>query len=543
MKDGHQITRSAGLVGLFTLGSRVLGLVRDAVLAASFRKQATDAFFVANTIPNVLRRLLGEGTLTVAFIPVFTAHLSQQGHEAARRMLAAALGVLLVVMTLVTAAGVLFAPWVVRLFAYGFVDDPQKMNLAVLLTRVMIGFFVTAGLTALAMGVLNTCRHFAAPALAPVMLNAVIITSIAAGVPVMLRLGLPPITAAGLGVLLGGVAQALFQLPFLRRHGMLVAPRVDLRHPGVRRVAWLMLPAVFGLAVYEVNVIVARQLASFLPAGAVSFLYYAQRLIEFPMGIFAVAIATVAMPNLSTHASTGDFERLKETYRYALRMVFFIMLPATAGLAALALPLTSVLFQRGEFTHAMANTTAVTLLGFLAGLWAGAGVRQTVPVYYAMQDTWTPVKVAALSLVVYLGAALPLHRSLQTLGLALAVSASSAVNFVTLVIILRVRLGQLGLRSIAASVARSGAAAVPCGILAWRVGLVGDWERGGMALQNVGILTGAVLAGAVVYAVLAWLLKAPELEELVRAFRRRSARGRGDASGSEENSHGTDQSE
>jgi putative peptidoglycan lipid II flippase len=282
-----------------------------------------------------------------------------------------------------------------------------------------------------------------------------------------------------------------------------------------------MLPAVFGLAIYEINVILARQLASFLPEGSISYLYYSQRLIEFPMGIFAVAIATVAMPSLSSHATSGKIDRLKETYRYSLRMVFFIILPATAGLVALALPLTSVLFQRGRFTHEMALETATTLLGYLVGLWGGAGVKQTVPVFYALQDTKTPVKVAAVSLVVYVAAALSLF-GLGTAGLALAVSCASIVNFTILVLLLRRRLGLLGLRGVLASAVRAGVASVACGGVAWLVVRYwGNWSVGGADPINYISLLVAVMVGIVAYVAGAKLLGIPELGELIRAFRRR----------------------
>lgn len=521
MKEGRNITRSAALVGLFTLFSRILGLVRDAVVAASYPRAATDAFFIAFRIPNVLRRLTGEGSLTVAFIPVFTDHLARRGEAEAKRMLQSTLGIALLTLAVMSACGAGLAPWVVRAFAYGFVGDPHKLGLTVLLTRVMFVFLLTTGLTALSMGVLNTCRRFAAPALAPVVLNLVIITSVVLGSGVMQGLGLPGTLALGLGVVAGGGAQVVMQLPFLAREGMLVSPRLDWRHPGVRRVGRLMLPAVFGLAIYEINVIIAGQFASFLPEGSISYLYYAQRLIEFPMGIFVVALATVAMPNLSSHASAGDMDQLKETYRYALRMVLFIILPATAGLVALALPLTSVLFQRGQFTHLMADRTAFTLLGFLVGLWAGAGVRQTVPVFYALQDMKTPVKVAAVSLLVYVVVALALYRRFETFGLALAVATSSIVNFGLLLVSLRLRLGRLGLRRIASSGLRAALAAGACAVVARSVALAGQWERGGALPSNYGVLLLAVMAGTGVYVVSAWVLRAPELAELIGAFRRK----------------------
>jgi putative peptidoglycan lipid II flippase len=521
MEEERQIARSAGLVGFFTLISRILGLVRDAVVAACFSKQATDPFFVAFTIPNVLRQLLAEGALTVAFIPVFTEYREKQGEPAARAMFANMVGATLTVLTLVILAGVFFAPWVVKLFALGFGDEPAKFQLTVLLTRIMFFYLLGVGLTALAMGVLNTLRHFSAPALAPVVLNVVIITTVLLATRSMTYLGLPRVTALAFGVVFGGVAQIALQLPFLARRNMLPAPRFNFLNPGVVRVAKLMLPSIFGLAIYQVNIILSRQFASFLPEGSISYLYYAQRLIEFPMGIFAVAIATVAMPNLASYATAKNFEGMKSTYRYTLSVVFYIILPASAGLLALSWPLTAVLFQRGKFSSDMALQTAITLQGFLVGLWAGAGVRQTVPMFYALQDTKTPVKVACLTVLVYVSMALLLKEHLGTLGLALAVSSSSTVNFVSLLFLLRRRLGLLGLRQVGRTVGKSGIAACIAGGGAWLVARFGPWEQGGSAPLNYVILLSAVGCGILLYALACQMLKVPEQRELLQALARR----------------------
>lgn len=521
MNEGRELARSAGLVGLFTLASRILGLVRDAVVAASYPKSATDVFFVAYTIPNVLRQLLAEGALTVAFIPVMTEYRQTRTAEETRRMLSSLFGSALLVLSLVALLGALAAPWVVRLFAYGFSAEPEKLGLAVLLTRVMFVFLIAVGLTAVAMGALNTDRHFASPALAPVTLNAVIIVVILTCSGLMVRLGQPTILALACGVVLGGVAQVLLQVPALARRHLLVRPRLGITDPGVVRMARLMVPSIAGLAIYQLNIILSRQFASFLPEGSISALYYSQRLIEFPMGIFAVAIATVSMPSLSSHASAGNLEALKSTYRYALAMVSFIIIPATAGLFAVALPLCSVLYQRGSFPHSLAAQTASTLRGFLAGLWAAAGVRQTVPVFYSLQETAMPVKVACLTVLVYAGTAAALYRPLGTVGLALAVAVSSSTNFLALLLLLRRRLGRLGLRGVGASVLRSGLAAMLAAASAWLVARPGHWEEGGRAPGNYALLLCAVAVAVLVYVALAWMLRVPELGELVRAFRQR----------------------
>ncbi|MCA9673290.1 MAG: murein biosynthesis integral membrane protein MurJ [Myxococcales bacterium] len=522
--ENKSIARSAGLVSLLTLVSRVLGLTRDAVIAAFFRKGGTDAFFVAFTIPNVLRRLLAEGSLTVAFIPVFTEYREKHGEDEARLLVRSTLGVAMLALVLVSALGMLAAPWLVHGFAHGLARDPHKLALTVLLTRVMFPFLITVGLTALAMGVLNTYRHFAAPAFAPVLLNICIISCVAALSGSMAGWGWPRTMAVACGVLVGGVAQLLLQLPVLRGKGMLVAPRLGFSHPGVRRILRLMGPSVFALAIYQINVMLARLLASFLAEGSISYVYYAQRLIEFPIGIFAVALATVSMPSLSAQATAGDIDQVKRTFGYALRLVFFVMLPATAGLAALGLPLTAMLFQRGRYTHDMAQQTAFTLLGFTTGLWAAGGVRQAQQVYYAMQDTRTPVIVSFVSLCVFSASGFLLYKPLGTFGLALAVSLASSVNFVILVAVLRRRMGALGLRSVGLSALRATLAAAPCGAAAWAIARLGDWTLGARSLTNIALLLGAVVAGIVIYIGLARLLGSRELGELYGAVRRRRKR-------------------
>jgi putative peptidoglycan lipid II flippase len=516
-----KLARSAGWVGLLTFASRILGLLRDAVMAAIFGKNSTDAFLAANTIPNVFRRLLAEGALTIAFIPVYTEYREKQGEAPAAEMLKNAVGATLLVLALVTALGMFFAPQLVWAFAAGYFDQTEKFALTVGLTRLMFPFLFCVGLTALAMGALNVHRHFTGPALAPVLLNVFVITGALLGPIVGQFWGIPPIYSMACGVVVGGVAQTLLQFPFLRQKRILVTPSFDLRHPGVKRVALLMVPSIFGLALYQLNVIISRQFCSFLGEGPLSYFYYAQRLIEFPSGVFAVAIATVAMPNLSRDAARGKIESVKETYRYALRLVFFVMLPATAGLAGLALPLTSVFFQRGVFDHDMATQTAITVVGFCFGLWASAGVKQTVPVFFALQDTKTPVKVSAVCLLVYLGAAFAMYRPWGTFGLALAICLSSTANFLILLWLLHRRLGDLQLKGVAISAAKSVAASVACGLGAWQVAALVDWSEGGRSAANYGYLLMAVATGVVLFVLVSALLRNAELRSLLEAFGRR----------------------
>lgn len=519
-EQGHaRVVRAAGWVGILTLASRILGMARDMVIAALFSKTVTDAFFVAFTIPNVLRRLLAEGTLTVAFIPVFTDYRDNQGEAEARRFLDAAWTRLVWVLLGVCLAGVLAAPLLVRLFAWGFADEPAKLALAVRLTQVMFPYLFFVSLMALSMGVLNTLGHFTAPAVAPVLLNVMMIGCTAALWKPLEAAGYPPIYGLGIGVLAGGAVQLGLQLPVMARRGYFPRLRPRLHHPGVRRMLRLMAPAVFGLALYQVNVMLSRLLASFLPDGSVTYLYYAQRLIEFPMGIFAVAVATAAMPRLSKQAAAGAVEDLKRTYADSTRLTLFIILPAMVGLLVLGGPILAVLFERGRFTPAMTLATNEALAAFAISLWAAAGIRITVPVYFALEDSRTPVRIAAVALGVYLAAGLTLMWPLKHVGLALAISLSSMTNFLLLLLLLRRRIGPLGLRRVVASGLRALAASAVMGGVAW--GLWHLLAAGAVGWRRAGLLLGVVAVAAACYLAVAVVLRSPEIGEVMGAVRRR----------------------
>ncbi|MFH2010975.1 MAG: murein biosynthesis integral membrane protein MurJ, partial [bacterium] len=519
-----RLVRAAGWVSLLTMVSRVLGMVRDMVVAALFTKTTTDAFFVAFTIPNVLRRLLAEGTLTVAFIPIFTDSRENVGEQESREFLNAAWTSLAIVLLVVSALGVLAAPWLVYLFAGGYADEPAKFALAVRLTQVMFPYIFFVSLMALCMGALNTVGHFTAPAVAPVLLNVLMIGCTVALWRPLQSAGYNPVYGLAVGVIAGGAAQLLLQLPVMARRGYLPRLRLHLRHPGVVQMAKLMAPAVFGLALYQVNVVLARLLASFLADGTVTYLYYSQRLIELPMGIFAVAVATAAMPALSRHAASGDLAQLKEVYADSLRLNLFVVIPAMVGLLVVGEPIIAVIFERGRFTPAMTHETYRALFGFAVSLWAAAGIRLTVPVFFALQDSKTPVKVALVALVAYVGAGLAMMWPLQHLGLALAISLSSVVNFTLLVILLRRRLGRLGLRKVVGSAARALAASAVMGAVAWGGCRLMARPGFGRGFGRAAVLLGAVTVAGFVYFGAAALLRCPELSELWRALRRRGNR-------------------
>jgi len=459
MTDTQAITRRASHVGLLTMGSRVLGLIRDAVVAYVFgTRMAADAFYVAFRIPNLLRRLLAEGSLTFAFVPVFTQYLRKSPEEG-RRAANAVFSALCLLLVGVVALGVIGAPFIVRAVAAGFADDPEKLALTVKLTRIMFPYIGMASIMAFMMGMLNSMKHFTAPAAAPMLLNIGIITG---------ALGLshlfPEMTVGlALGVLLGGAMQMAVQVPPLHKLGFIPQFKPDWKHPAIREVWRMMLPSVYGSAVYQLNVLVITLLASFLPSGSVSYLWYADRITELPLGVFAVAIATAILPTLSDHAADKKIDQFIETFRHGLRVAMLEAIPSAVGIILLATPIVQLLFERGSFGPESVEGTVGALIFFALGIPFISGVRNTVPAYYALKDAKTPVKVATVALFVNAAFAGILMRFMAHRGLALAMALSSATNFIILVYMLRKKLGRLGLKDLGATVRTS---LIACTIMA-----------------------------------------------------------------------------
>ena len=340
------VVRAVGTIGLATLASRILGYTRDIVLARAFgASPLTDAFFVAFRIPNLLRRLLAEGALSTAIIPVFSETLARSGPASFGRMVQAVAGVGTVVLTGVSLLGMLLAPWIVALMAPGWKAELALFDLAVMLTRLMFPYLLLVGLAALAMGVLNTHHRFFTAALAPAILNVAMIGAVLGLGPRMS----PPILALGVGVLVGGLGQFLVQLPELRRLGVPLMPSLDWSHPALRQIAHRLWPAVFSLAAVQVTVVVNTLIASLLRTGTVSYLYYADRVMEFPLGVFGIALATAVLPSMSSQAARGEHAALRSTLGFALRLSAFIAVPAAVGLVALAEPIVRLLLERGAF--------------------------------------------------------------------------------------------------------------------------------------------------------------------------------------------------
>ena len=499
----RSLIKSTGTISIAVVISRVLGLVRDIVIAGCFgTAMYAQAFVVAFRIPNLLRDLIGEGATNSAFVPVLTEELTKKGKDEFFKLAQVLLNILFVALICLTLLGILAAPMIVKLIAPGFSADPEKFDATVKLTRILFPFLILVGLWAYAMGVLNSLGHFASPAFGPALLNvAMILCAMWFGENVF---GLAS------GVLAGGFLQLFIQLPPLYRYGW--RPRItsEFSHPKARRIGVLLVPRALGACVYQVNVFVSTILASLssiVGDGAVAALYYANRVWQLPLAIFGIALAQAALPAMSRHMALNDVGKLKDTLLFSLRTLFFILIPSSIGLMVLASPITRILFERGAFTPYSTRITSSALFFYAIGLVACGGIKVMVSAFYSMHDTMTPVKTAFLSLVLNIILNLALMWPLKVGGLAFATSISAVFNFVALYILLRKKLGDFGTRPILDSFLRvSLASAVMAVIL--KVLL--------LHLAHLGFVTlfAVIAAGIAVFLLASHVFRVNELKEI-----------------------------
>jgi len=510
--ENSRVVKAAWVVGLATLLSRVFGFIRDMVTAGFFGAgPATDAFFVAFRIPNLLRRLFAEGSLTIAFIPVFTGYL-KKSKEQAVELASIAFTLLSIILALVSIAGILLAPWIVRVMAPGFAGAPDTYALTVFLTRLMFPYIFFISLVALCMGILNSFRHFAAPALAPVILNICMI----AAAFILKDCFRDPVLSLAVGVMVGGVLQLVMQFPFLRKVGARLRPNFHFNHPGIKKVGLLMLPAVFGAAVYQASIFISTILASLLPEGSVSYLYYADRVVQLPLGVFAIAVGTASLPSFSDQVAGGDYRELKKTIAFSLRLILFVTIPAMVALIVLRVPIMSVLFQRGKFDTASTLLTAQALLYYTVGLWAFSCIRVIVSAFYALQDTKTPVKIAVAALFINVIISIALMFPMKHAGLALATSIASAVNVVILVVILKKKVGVFLEKTFWTSIFKTVLASGVMGLSICVVNCLLGWNSEGAFGERLLFLIVAVIVGLTVFALTSYILGSSEMKALLR---------------------------
>jgi putative peptidoglycan lipid II flippase len=430
-ESGNGLLRSSALVGSMTMLSRVLGLVRDIVIAAFVGASANaDAFFVAFKIPNFLRRLFAEGAFAQAFVPVLADYKEEGSVAAVQGLVNRVAGMLGGSLLLLTTLIILAAPLVTALFAPGFVSQPEKYQLTSDMIRVTFPYLLLISMTGFCGAILNSYGRFAVPAFTPVFLNLSLIFAATVAAPWFEE----PVFALAWGVFFAGLIQLLFQLPSLYRLDLVPRPLWDSRHEGVRRILKLMVPALFGVSVSQINLLLDTVLASFLPTGSISWLYYSDRLAELPLGVFGIAIATVILPNLSAHRAADRQREFSVTLDWAVRSVLLIGVPAAVALVVLARPILITLFQYGAMTPADVDMAVLSLRAYSLGLLAFMLIKVLAPGYYARKDTATPVKIGIIAMVanmiLNLLFVLPLMYFLNIghLGLALATSVAAYIN-------------------------------------------------------------------------------------------------------------------
>ncbi len=494
----QKLIKSTALIGAITLISRIAGLIRDTIFAHLIGAGggiAADAFYVAFRIPNFLRRIFGEGSFSQAFVPVFSEYKTRDDAHSTQEFVNHVSGVLALVLLVVAVIGVLAAPLLVSVMAPGFLAVPEKFHLTVEMLRITFPYILFISLVSMSAGILNTYGRFAVPAFTPVLLN---LSLIAAALLLAPRLHIPVIALAW-GVAVAGVIQLLFQLPFLMRLRLLPRPKPVLRDEGVRRVFRLMLPGIFGVSVSQINLLVDTLLASFLVTGSVSWLYYSDRLMEFPVGVFGIAIGTVILPSLSVKHARASHEAFSHTLDWGIRLVLLVGFPATVGLIALRGPMLATLFRYGAFSAHDVVMASRSLMAFAFGLTGFLLIRVLAPGYYSRQDTKTPVRIAVVALVSNMVLSLSLILPLAHAGLALATSISAYINAGLLLRgLLRRKVYRPGSGMIGYTARLAAASLVMGTLLWWGAGHLSTWLDA-RALLRIGRLAFWVVAGMLTY--------------------------------------------
>ena len=523
-----RLARSAGLIGLATLASRILGLVRDQVQALYFgTSAAADAFNVATRIPTLLRDLFAEGAMSAAFVPTFTRYLNRNGKESAWRLGSQTINGLIVITGVIVVLGVLFAGPLVSLYAQGYRDaeDADKLRLTILLTRVNMPFLTLVAVAAAMMGMLNGLRRFFVPALSPALYNVMFIISTATLTPLFIAAGIEPTMALSVGMLSGGLAQVLVQWPTLRREGYQHQWILDPKDKGFREILVLMGPGAIGAAAAQINLLVNTILATSNATGAVTGLNFAFRLMYMPIGIFSVSVATAAVPELARAASDRDFVRMQSTISWGLRLMLMLSVPATVGLMVLAEPIVRLIFEYGAFNADSSFIVAAALLFYAPGIIGYSVVKIGTPAFYSLQDPKTPIQISMVSVGTNLVLSLVLNSVMGYQGLALSTGISANVNAVLLLWLLSKRIGGIDGRRVGVALTKIALASAVMGLAVHFAdryfetaftGTMGTAVLGRVAERMIGVGAG-IGVGLGSLALAAWALG---IEEFRLAFER-----------------------
>lgn len=476
MSTEKRLAKSTFIVSAGIMGSRILGFIRDILFARFFGMgSAIQAFLMAFTIPNALRELAAEGAVNTALVPVLTEYKVKKDKDEFWRLASVMFNLFLAAISAIVITGIFIAPFLVRMIAPGFLEDPEKFSLTVKFTRILFPYILLIGLTTVCMGILNTFKHFLFPALSGIAFNAVLIGG--------MLLFYPNVTVMHVvwAVIAGGVMQFLIQLiPVLKMRPFL-SWKTGIRHEGAAKAGRLLLPRMMGAGIYEINIIVNRILASLehiTGQGAVAALYYGNRLFQLPLAVFGISLATAALPAMSSLVAEKNMEKVKDTISFSLRAMLFFTMPAAAGFIVLSRPIVKVLFERGEFDHYATMVTAGVLLCYSIGLVAYGGIRILVSAFYSMHDTVTPLKISFLALFCNIALNLMLMWPLKAAGLALAASITGFINFGYLFVSLRRRIGHFGGRKILESFMRIFGASFLMGFVAFALLSAIAWDDG-----------------------------------------------------------------
>lgn len=521
-------TKAAAIVGLAVLSSRLLGLAREVIFAGLFGAgRNMDAFFVAFKAPNLLRDLFAEGALSTAFITVFSKKIQTEGDQSAWQLANKMATLVVIFMSGITLGGIIFADWIIALLAPGF--EPAKAELTILLTRIMYPFILLVSLAALVMGILNAKNVFGLPAMASSFFNlGSIIGGVSLGWWIDPTFGARALIGLACGTLLGGFLQFAIQLPGLHRLGYHFRPDFQWRDSGVQKILSLMIPSVIAGSAVQVNVMVNSIFASFLQDGAVSWLQYAFRLMQLPLGIFGVAIATVTLPVVAKIATSGDMKPFRETLGKALRLAIFLTLPSAVGLALLAQPIISLIYQRGKFTADESFRTAEALQLYAIGLAGYACIKVLAPAFYAIDRKWIPMLVSfgAIAFNVLLNYLLIFQAGMGHRGLALSTSLSATANFLLLFFLMRQSAGGLETGQVLNTFVRCGLAVSGMAGVVWIYRFLGaPWLASELFWQRGLALGGLIAAAGAFYFAICWLLRVREMEDAMAMLMRR-LRGR-----------------
>jgi putative peptidoglycan lipid II flippase len=528
LTDKKHILKSASIISLVTIVSRVLGYVRDQRITLLLGTTlSADAYVLAYRIPNLFRRLVAEGSMTASFIPVFSSYMQEKGKEEVWDFANRLFWTLALVAAVITVLGMVFSPAVVNLFSGANV----ARDMAVDLNRIIFPYLFFIALAALAMGILNCFHIFGLPAATPVVLN---VATILFSVGIVWHHFKNAATSLAVGVLIGGVLQFLIQVPTLVQKGMKFSFGISFKHPAIQEVARLMLPRLFGIGIGQINLLIDTKFATaaMMPAGSLAALYVADRVMELVLGGYAIAVATAILPMMSHQAAAKDYESLKKTLSFSVRIVAFITIPAALGLMVLREPIIRVLFQHGQFVAASTRLTARALLYYAIGLPALATVKLVVPAFYSTKDTKTPVIVASISLVINIVLNILFLKvffaRVQNGGPALATALATFFDFFALLIIFRLRYGSMGitetLRSFAKISLCSGIMAAAC----WLGNHYTSFTMHSRFLVQVSVFVGLIVGATVLYLALAWIFRCHEIQEVYGiAVRRRAGAGEG----------------